>query len=483
MKKLNRTTASVAKPHPEKILQFGGGNFLRGFVDWMVDIYNEKTQADLGVLVVKPTERGDYGEWREQDGLFHVLTKGIKNGQLVDESHLVKCISRIVHPYKNWDAFLASAENPDMRFVISNTTETGIRFSEKDQMTDTPPREFPAKLTRWLHHRFNYFNGEKNKGCIIIPTELLIDNGILLKEIILQYADLWGLGNDFKNWINGANIFCNTLVDRIIPGIGKEAMENAWQQIGFQDEMMTQGEPYHLWAIEAPQSVRQELPLDKIGLNIIYTDDLTPYRTSKVRILNGAHTAMVPVGYLYGIETVRETVEHEVMGKFVQQVIFDEIIPTLDLPGMDVQQFADDVLDRFKNPFIRHQLISISLNSISKFKVRVLPSLLALQKIKGELPKNTVLSFASLILFYKGEFNGKNIPLNDEKWATDFFEDIWKKYDGTENGAGELIKKVLQWEEAWGADLSTISGLHDLLVDYLIKIKKEGMQKMVADLV
>ncbi len=475
MKKLNRTTANIPPALPTRILQFGGGNFLRGFVDWMVDVYNEKTGSELGILVVKPTERGDYEEWRQQDGLFHVLTKGIRNGQLVDEAHLVKCVSSIIHPYREWEAFLKTAENPGLRYVISNTTETGIRVSSDDKKTDMPPNEFPAKLTLWLHRRFRHFNGSRESGCVVIPTELLERNGELLRDCILQNADNWGLEEDFKKWIHDANIFCNTLVDRIIPGLGENAMQEAWQQLGYQDEMITQGEPYHLWAIEAPQSVRTELPLDKVGLNIVYTDDLTPYRISKVRILNGAHTAMVPVGYLYGIETVRETVEDEVMGRFVREVNFDEIIPTLDLPGMDVQQFANDVLDRFRNPFIKHKLLSISLNSVSKFKVRVLPSLLTYREQRGVLPKHLVLSLAALIRFYKGG----EIPLNDEPWLVDFFKKAWAECDDSEAGIAVLVEKVLQWEQAWETDLSTVPGLKDSLVKHLISIEKNGMVKTV----
>lgn len=476
MDKLDRLTANVSKIHPEKILQFGGGNFLRGFVDWMVDVYNEKTCAGLGILVVKPTEQGDYEAWRAQGGLFHVLTEGIKNGKLVDESRLVKCVSRIVHAYEEWAAFLKSAENPAMRYIISNTTETGIRFSENDKITDTPPHEFPAKLTLWLHHRYQHFGGSMEAGCVLFPTELLALNGSLLRDCILQYADHWGLATDFKKWISAANIFCNTLVDRIIPGVGKNEMEAAWQRLGFQDEMVTQGEPYHLWAIEAPQSVREELPLDKIGLNIIYTDDLTPYRTSKVRILNGAHTVMVSVAYLYGLETVRETVEHEVLGRYVHEIIFNEILPTLDLPDMDVELFANNVLDRYRNPYIHHKLLSISLNSISKFKVRILPSLFAFQQKKDFLPKYIVLSFAAIIRFYKGEYNGLKIPLNDEPYIIEFFKKIWEEHDGSAAGISHLIQKILQWEKAWGMDLSGMPGLHGLLVEYVTEIETAGMQ-------
>lgn len=483
MQKLNRTQANITSAFPEKILQFGGGNFLRGFVDWIVDIYNQKTGEQLGVLVIKPTQRGDYDAWREQDGLFHVLTKGIRDSKLVDEHHLVKCISNIIHPYHNWAAYLASAQNPSLRYIISNTTESGIRFSPDDQLADVPPREFPAKLTLWLYQRYRFFKGKEDAGCVLIPTELLMDNGDKLKDCILQYARHWNLETGFEKWLNEANTFCNTLVDRIIPGVGKEARAKVWEEVGFEDVMITQGEPYHLWAIEAPQSVREALPLDKIGLNIIYTDDLTPFRTSKVRLLNGAHTTMVPVGYLYGLETVQETVEHKVMGRFVRKAIFNEIIPTLDLPEMNLEQFANDVLDRFKNPFIKHRLISISLNSISKFKTRVLPSILEYEQQKGALPRCLVFSMAALVRFYKGEQDGKNIPLNDDAEAISFFQNLWDNCDGSKMAFSEMAEKVLQWEATWGQDLLKIPGMKNILAEYLIKIEKEGIKKAVSDLV
>ncbi len=479
MNQLNRNTAKVSAPYPERILQFGGGNFLRGFVDWIVDEYNEKAGSQLGILVVKPTERGDYQSWRDQEGLFYVLTKGIRNGELVDEKRLVTSVSRIIHPYREWETYLASAENPDLRYVVSNTTESGIRFSDQDQKTDTPPKEFPAKLTLWLYHRYQHFSGAANKGCIIIPLELLNDNGDLLKDCMLQNATNWHLESGFIEWIHSANIFCNTLVDRIVPGVGEQALGNAWESIGFKDHLITQGEPYHLWAIEAPAELRKELPLDKIGLNVIYADDLAPFRTIKVRILNGAHTSMVPVGYLYGLETVRETVEHEVVGTFVRQVIFEEIIPTLDIDAATLDKFANDVLDRFKNPFIKHQLISIALNAVSKFKTRVLPSLLEYVNRKNALPKGMVLSFASLLRFYKGEINGQQIPLKDERWATDFLQNCWQNYDATKEGLGQMAEQILQWEEAWDVDLNTVPGLHEMLVNYLHQMDSIGVRETV----
>ncbi|WP_367389130.1 tagaturonate reductase [Lewinella sp. LCG006] len=479
MMKLNRTTAKVNPAPPARILQFGGGNFLRGFADWIIDVYNEKSADPMGVLVVKPTKRGDYQAWREQDGLYHVLTKGIRDGELMDEKHLVKCVGDIIHPYHNWEAFLSSAENKDLRFILSNTTETGIRFSAADQWKDEPPAEFPAKLTRWLYHRYQHFKGDPGMGCVLIPTELLVDNGAELKATILQYVDAWNLDAGFKTWLEEANTFCNTLVDRIVPGVGKEEMAAALAQVSFEDEMITQGEPYHFWGIEAPLAVREEWPLDKIGLNIIYTDDLTPYRTSKVRILNGAHTAMVPVGYLYGLTTVRETVEHPIMGAFVEKVIFDEIMPTLDMKEEELKKFATAVLDRFKNPFIHHQLISIALNSVSKFKTRLLPSLLEYSQRKGDLPEGIVLSLAALIRFYKGVYDGKTIPVNDEAWATSFLAAAWDENDGSAEGTATLVRKVLSWEEAWGEDLSTVPGLQNMLTTYLSEMDQGGIAQIV----
>ncbi|MFK8004998.1 MAG: tagaturonate reductase [Saprospiraceae bacterium] len=482
MKELNKNNNSITKNNTERILQFGGGNFLRGFVDWIIDVYNEKTNSALGVWVVKPTERGDYETWKQQDGLFHILTKGIKNGKLVNENRLITCVNRIIHPYRDWEGFLKSAENPELRFIISNTTESGIKFNVTDKKTDTPPHEFPAKLTLWLYHRYQFFQGKKEKGCVMIPTELLIDNGLLLKECILKNADAWGLETGFKTWIEKANIFCNTLVDRIIPGVNKNKLAEVWEEIGFEDKMVTQGEPYHFLAIEAPQPVRDELPLDKIGLNIIYANDLTPYRTRKVRILNGAHTSMVPVGYLYGIETVRETIEHEVMGKFVHQCIFNEIIPTLDLPNEELHQYANDVLDRFKNPFIHHELISISLNATSKFTTRVLPSILEFKNRTGLLPKGLVFSMAALIHFYKGERDGVVIPIKDNGVAIDFLKNRWNECDCTLEGFEKMAKQILAWKKNWGNDLSKDSRFVDQLAEQLFFIERDGIKKTVKEI-
>lgn len=482
MKPLNRTTAAVSAPNPERILQFGGGNFLRAFVDWMLDVYNEKMNKDLGVVLVTPIDRDNYTQWQQQEGLYHVLTRGLSNGEVVDESYLVKSISRIIHLYPEWENFLRTAENPDIQFVISNTTEAGIRFSDQDQSTDTPPKEFPAKLTLWLHRRFIHLNGDPDAGCIFIPVELILKNGENLRKCILQYADLWTLGAEFKKWISDHNTFCNTLVDRIVPGISRESLPQEMEKLGFEDQMMTEGEAFHFWVIEGPAHVRSKLPLDQAGLNVVFTEDLTPYRTRKVRILNGAHTSMVPVGYLYGIETVRETVEHPVMGSFVQNVIFNEIVPSIDSESAELKQYAEDVLDRFRNPFIKHQLISIALNSSSKVKSRILPSILAYQEKFDKLPNLLVFSMAAFLHFYKGSREGQDIPLKDDPAAIQLIQGLWSDYENQEIDFQDFAAKILEREDLWGQNLTEIEGFKELLADYLASIESNGMQDAVKQI-
>lgn len=483
MKKLNKSTVNAHKAYPHRVIQFGGGNFLRAFFNWILDEYNEKTDSDYGVLLTATIAIDNYKKWQEQDGLYHVLTRGYKDGEIVDESQLIECISDIIHLVPEWDDFLASAANPDTRFVVSNTTEAGIKYSAKDSFGDNPPVEFPAKLTRWLFERYKAFKGDKTKGCIIIPVELIIDNGPALKKCILQNAENWNLESGFITWINEANTFCSTLVDRIVPGVSRDSLSEEWEKLGFEDTMITQGEAFHFWAIEAPESVREEFPLDKIGLNIVYTDDLGPFRKRKVRILNGAHTSMVPVGYLYGIEAVKEAVEHDVMGKFVRKAVYDEIIPSLDLPKDEVKQFADDVMDRFKNPFIHHQLISISLNSVSKFKTRVLPSILDYSKEHGQVPDCLTFSMASLLNFYRGEFEGRTIPLNDDKASIDKIQNLWSEVNNGSPDYSSFVQKILAIEEFWNQDLNLIDGLHAKVTSHMNLIHEKGMKEALASLV
>lgn len=449
MKKLHRNNANV-KNRPIKILQFGEGNFLRGFVDWMVEEMNEKAGFDGDIQIIQPLNQGMGKMLNDQDGLYHLQLQGIQNGEIIDELKLITCVRGVINPYQDYQDYLSLAANPDLQFIISNTTEAGITFDPNDVLKENVvPKTFPGKLTALLHQRFQIFNENPSKGLIIIPCELIEKNGEMLKKCVLQYAELWDLAIGFITWIEESNLFCNTLVDRIVPGFPKDNIFEIQQKIGFEDSMIVKAEPFHLWVIEGPQSLREIFPADQAELEVKFVEDLSPFRTRKVRILNGAHTAMVPLAYLKGIRTVREAVEDEEMGAIIRETIYKEIIPTLDLPSEELKKYANEVLDRFRNPFIRHELASIALNSISKFKVRVLPSMVEYHQNFGTWPKNLVKSLAALILFYRGECNGESLPLNDGQEILDFFKAVWKK-----GNMEEIVTSILTQEEFWGIDLS-----------------------------
>lgn len=449
MKTLNRNNAKI-ETRPIKILQFGEGNFLRGFVDWMVGEMNEKAGFDGDIQIIQPLNVGMGKMLNDQDGLYHLQLQGIQNGAIVDELRLITCVRGVINPYQDYQKYLSLATNPDLQFVISNTTEAGITFDSNDYLQENVvPRTFPGKLTALLYQRFQIFNANPASGLIIFPCELIDKNGEMLKKCVLQYVELWDLPIGFITWIEESNLFCNTLVDRIVPGFPKDNIFEIQQKIGFEDNMVVKAEPFHLWVIEGPQSLQEIFPADQAELEVKFVEDLSPFRTRKVRILNGAHTAMVPLAYLKGLRTVREAVEDEEMGAIIKETIYKEIIPTLDLPSEELEKYAQEVLERFRNPFIRHELASIALNSISKFKVRVLPSMMEYHQKFGRWPKNLVQSLAALILFYKGEINGESIPLNDGPEILDFFKAIWKK-----GNMEEIVSDILAQKEFWGIDLS-----------------------------
>lgn len=459
MKSLNRNSVKFPS-RPVKIIQFGGGNFLRGFVDWMVDLMNEQTDFNGNIQIVKLLPQGSGDLFKTQDGLFHVLIQGIANGKIVQQTRLISCVEGLVNPYTDFDAFLALSKNPDLQFVISNTTEAGIAFDQEDTFQGKIcPKSFPGKLTVFLYQRFNSFQGNPSKGLIILPCELIENNGIKLREYVLQYVEIWKLPQDFVSWIEKSCRFYNTLVDRIVPGFPKDNVKEIQKKLGYQDQLIVTAEPFYLWVIEGPDGFEKLFPAAKAGLEVKFVKDLNPYRTRKVRILNGAHTAMVPIAYLAGIRTVREAVEDKEIGKIIQAIIFDEIIPSLNLPKEEMEKFGADVLDRFRNPFIRHELISIALNSVSKFKVRVLPSILEYHKRTGIWPKHLMQSLAALILFYSGKSQGKNIPLKDDASVLEFFEAIWKEKD-----LSKIVKSTLQIEAYWGLDLSRLPGFQDQIL-------------------
>lgn len=456
LKKLTRANVTSTPKRPVRVLQFGDGNFLRGFADWMVDIMNEKANFNGDIQVVRPLRKGSAKKIDSQDGLYHVALMGLQNGKMISDTRLITCVSGFVDPYEQPDMFLKAAENPDLKFVFSNTTESGIAFEPNDKDPNSMPESFPAKVTLLLFHRFKTFKGDKTQGLIFLPCELIEKNGDNLRSVVLQYATLWNLPTAFSAWVKDSNTFCNTLVDRIVPGFPKDNIADIQTKTGYEDNQVVAAEPFHLWVIEAPKEVHELFPAHRIGFSVKYVNDLSPYRTQKVRILNGAHTALTPVAYLRGLRTVRESVEDNYCGDFIRKAIFEEIIPTLDSPADELKQFANDVLERFKNPFIRHELKSIALNSVSKFKVRVLPSILEYNKRTGRLPKNLILSFAALISFYKGEWNGERLPVNDSADVLSFFNDVWRHDD-----LHDVASSVLSNATLWGTDLTKVEGMID----------------------
>lgn len=456
---LNRQTAQTPPAYPVKVVQFGGGNFLRAFVDWMIDILNEETDFGGSVAVVKAAPRGffdaPYAQLAAQDGLFHVQLNGLVNGRLTTQTRLVSAISQVVNPYDACDDFLALARLPDVRFIISNTTEAGIVFDSADRPEDAPPASFPAKLTLFLYERYRHFQGDEGKGCIILPCELIEHNGAQLQQCVLDFVELWGLEDGFVNWLLISSVFCNTLVDRIVPGFPNGRADDIRQAVGFADQMLVEGEQFHSWVIQGPAGIRDEFPTHQTNLHVKFVTDLTPYRDLKVRILNGAHTAMVPVGYLYGLRTVKETVENEVLGRFVADLLFAEILPTLSAPPAEKEQFARDVLERFRNPYLKHELSAIALNSIAKFRARLLPTLLAYAAQFGAPPPRITLSLAALIRFYRGEWQGEATPVRDNADVLAFFAAAWQ----ANKTAAELAAAVLGNESLWGQDLTAVPHL------------------------
>ncbi len=447
MLSLTRTTAEDLPPL--RILQFGGGNFIRGYFDWMVDLLNERTDFYGSVLVAKPTAEGFYSDLILQQGLFHVVLDGVRGGEPVHETRLVKSVTDVVHPHQDYTDFINYVVE-DIDFIVSNTTEAGIRFRPEPWVEGRCAEEFPGKLTQWLYYRWQ----EIQPGCHIIPLELIENNGDELRRCVLAYAKHWDLGDNFQDWIRENNRFYNTLVDRIVSGFPVNA-EALWEQTGRRDKLVVAGEYYHSLVIEAPPTGIPGLPLHEAGINVIYTDDLTPYRERKVRLLNGAHTAIVPTGYLAGLETVGEVMQDSAMTAYLEWVLYEEIIPSLDQSEEELRAYAADVLDRFRNPTLYHKLLDISLNSTTKFRTRLLPSLLAYQRQFDKLPTGIVRALAALLVFYRGRRGEAKILLRDETDRLAFFREVW----AGDPSSGEVVRQVLGREDWWGRELTAIPGL------------------------
>ncbi|SHE34136.1 tagaturonate reductase [Bacteroides luti] len=478
MKPLNRQNVQANK-YPERIIQFGEGNFLRAFVDWIVYNMNQKADFNSSVVVVQPIEKGMIDMLNEQDCLYHLNLQGLDKGKEVNSIEMIDVISRALNPYTQNDEFMKLAENPEMRFVISNTTEAGIAFDPSCKLTDAPASSYPGKLTQLLYHRFKTFNGAADKGLIIFPCELIFLNGKELKKCIEQYIELWNLGEEFKTWFETAcGVYC-TLVDRIVPGYPRATINEILDRIQIEDKMVVQAEIFHLWVIEAPQSIAKEFPADKAGLNVLFVPSEAPYHERKVTLLNGPHTVLSPVGYLSGLNTVRECCEDAVIGKFVKKVMFEELLETLNLPKAELEKFGNDVMERFCNPFVKHFVTSIMLNSFPKFKTRDLPGLKTYLERKGELPAGIVLGLAAIITYYKGGKRGEDtIVPNDDQAIIDLLANLWA------TGCTKTVAEgVLASEMIWGEDLNKVSGLTEKVIAYLNSIQEKGMLETVKAII
>ena len=437
---------------PERIIQFGEGNFLRAFVD--------------------PIDRGMVQWLNGQDCLYHVNLQGRLNGEAVNQLDRIDVVSRGIDPYAQHWAYMALAEQPEIRFVISNTTEAGIAFDPACKLSDAPASSYPGKLTQLLWYRFNAFNGDPTKGLIIMPCELIFLNGHHLKDCIRKYIELWkeDFGEKaaaFSEWFEKYNYVCATLVDRIVPGFPRNEIAQIQEKIGYRDNLVVQAEIFHLWVIEKAENMtceelRKEFPADQAGLNVLIAESEAPYHERKVTLLNGPHTVLSPVAYLSGVNIVRDALHHEVIGPYIKKVQYDELMQTLNLPMDELQKFAADVLERFDNPYVDHQVTSIMLNSFPKFQARDLPGVKVYLERKGELPKGLVLGLAAIITYYKG--------LLTQLWAT--------------GDTRKVAEGVLAADWIWGehGNLNTIPGLTDMVEGFLNDIQNKGMIETVKSI-
>ena len=477
----------VLKEAPEKVLQFGEGNFLRAFVDYWFELANERAGYNGKVALVQPIAMGLTDYINKQEGLYTLYLRGSENGQKVDEKRVISAVSRCINPYEDFKAVLEAAVNPTLDVIVSNTTEAGIVYDPETKFDQEPPVSFPGKLTRVLYERFK----AGLNGLVILSCELIDNNGKELQKCVNQHIEDWGLGADFAKWINEENIFCNTLVDRIVPGRVRDPKEVAAMEEanGYHDELIDVGECFGVWIIEGPESLNDRLPFEKAGLHdfVQVVPDVTPYKKRKVRILNGAHTGFVPGAYLAGQEIVRDCMHNETIKGFMNKMLYEEVIPTLPLDKQDLLNFAASVADRFNNPFVDHALMSISLNSTSKWAARNMPSFKEYINLKGELPACLTMSLAAYIAFYTSDVQrreadglickrpkGNEYKVQDDAWVLDFY------YEHRNDSVEDLVKAVLTNTRMWGEDLSAIAGVEAAVASGLKLIRTEGAEKAFA---
>ncbi len=476
MQELNRKNFPGAS-YPTKIVQFGEGNFLRAFIDWQLDLLNEHTDLNAGITIVRPINTDFPPSLNTQGGLYTTLIRGLnEQGEKVKDYRIIRSVNNEINIYQDFDAYLALAKNENIEFIFSNTTEAGISYHVGDALSDTPATSYPAKLTQFLYTRFQHFNGAQDKGLIIIPCELIDYNGEALQALVHRYAKEWQLPSQFLDWLTDCNTFCSTLVDRIVTGYPKNEVAELQQELHYQDHFLDTAEYFYLFVIQGPKHLAQKLRLDQIDLNILLVDDIKPYKERKVAILNGAHTAMVPVAYLAGLNDVGSTMQDEQLLDFTLQAIYKEIIPVLSLPKDELDAFAKAVINRFKNPYIVHQLLSISLNSMTKYRTRILPQLLAYEQKYQQLPPCLTFALAALIVFYRGQRGTDAIPLQDDEWILAMYKKIWQQHAQQQISTQQLVSVVLSQSKHWGTDLTEIPTLVDTLAKQIDTILSEGVR-------
>ncbi len=487
-------------PLGEKIIQFGEGNFLRAFVDYMFDEINAQGLFEGGITLIQPIPGGDFlrNILNEQEGLYTLIARGREDGKEVAAKRLITCVNRCINPYVDLDTYNECAKNPELRFVVSNTTEAGISWKEEAMTTTEPQDSFPAKVANFLYLRFKTFGGAMDKGLVFIPCELIDDNGKTLKKYVLKHAENWKLGDEFINWIENACVFTSTLVDRIVTGYPRDEAKELCEEFGYEDNAIDTSEIFHTWVIEGPAELEKELPFPAAGLKVIFTPDVKPYKKRKVRILNGAHTCSVLGAYLSGYNLVGEMMADKMFYNYLEKALDEEIIPAIEGPGLtreDLKSFADAVFDRFRNPFIKHKLMDISLNSTSKFEARVLHTIQEYYEQKKALPKILTFSFAAYIAFYRGteiregalvgHRGDEEYLIRDDAGVLEFYKNVWTGVDITDKAAvSELVKKVCANKDFWlGSDLNTgLANFPEVVADHLYNILNDGVVSEVKKL-
>jgi tagaturonate reductase len=435
---------------PIKIIQFGEGNFIRAFFDYFIHKLNCNNMFNGRIAVIKPRE-GSLNKLRMQDCLFTLITAGIEKGKKIYEKEIISSIGKAIDTYSSWQDILDLVKDVNIKVIVTNTTERGISFNTSDKYDDKPPSTFPAKLTRLLYERYKRAN--RSDGFIILPLELIENNGTVLKDIVLKYIDLWGLESRFKNWVSTSNLFVNTLVDRIVPGYPSKRAEKIFKEIGYRDNFLTLTEIYHLFAIEETRVVKKVLPFHKAGINVVFSSDISKYRELKLRILNGVHTGLAAIALLENVQYVKNIFVNEKLNKCLNNMIFNEIVPTLSYDKELVLNFAKDVIERFKNPYIEHKWSDIFLNSITKFQIRLFPTINKHYALYNSFPPLITFSYSLLMYLFKDArwiddkliyfYNNKEIQITDEASILNDLYNLWQAYNKREISINDLLNRIL----------------------------------------